>query len=832
MKIAFLEAPMPLTKQFSSISGQLRKTPYPHAYDVTSHEETVLTLKDFETVLKKHAAKGHCAVKGELSRPLVSESRAGTTDTNGLTSWLCLDIDGLPELYQEPDKVITPAPPRKTKRRNDDEHDEHDDSDTPQTPTVIPGAKHKVTVQWLMDQLGLGDHSYVLQWSASHGIADTALRCHIMLMLDKPHPAPLVKQWLIDKNLTVPCLNAALSLTKTGNALSWPLDISACQNDKLIYIAPPVLKNIKDPLGKTPRISYVKRTKEKLSFSATVPSTAKNREAMHRRLDELRQAEGLPKRKTTYKMHGSMEVMNRPDVCIVTEMKTERGFTYFNLNGGDSWAYYHPENNPDYIYNFKGEPVYLTKDLLPDYWDALHKQTNRINSTGIMKLAFLDPKTDKYWRGEYDTLADELTLEPTTSALSLKNYCKANGVPLYDDVIPEWNLVFDPQDNVRVDLSTRTINLFQPTQYMRATAKQVAKIPKTIHKIIYHVVGSDQESYNYFINWLAYVLQTRDRATTAWVFHGVPGTGKGTLLNKVLRPIFGSDYVAIPRMKELEKEFNSFIHQSLLVCVDEVEVDALQNEKGVMADLRRYITDSPVPLRKMNRDAVKVPNYSSWLFFSNASAPVRVPRDDRRMNIAKYQDTRLAITDQELARIETELQAFHDFLLFYQVDKHQVFTPLLNQAREDIVELSENAIDSVSNAILSGDMSYFIDQLPTDQRYTGDSRQITRVEDYKSVIKAVLTRTDRNSGLCKIARDELRAIYEYTVGKIPESPNKFTSLVKHHRIRMTKVWMDGGTVNGLQVVWKDTSKWTEYLNRMSPPKPASTVPVKKLTRVK
>ncbi len=67
------------------------------------------------------------------------------------------------------------------------------------------------------------------------------------MLLDKPYAAPLIKQWLVQKNHEVPLLNASMTLTKTGNALTWPLDISACQNDKLIYIAPPVLKGIKDP---------------------------------------------------------------------------------------------------------------------------------------------------------------------------------------------------------------------------------------------------------------------------------------------------------------------------------------------------------------------------------------------------------------------------------------------------------------------------------------------------------------------------------------------------------------------------------------------------------
>ena len=98
----------------------------------------------------------------------------------------------------------------------------------------------------------------------------------------------------------------------------------------------------------------------------------------HKRIAELRDAMGLPTKKIKYKVVGTQEVMLQPDESVITETKTERGFVYFNLNGGDSWAYYHPENNPDYILNFKGEPAYLTKELLPDYWQQL---TNTGSST-------------------------------------------------------------------------------------------------------------------------------------------------------------------------------------------------------------------------------------------------------------------------------------------------------------------------------------------------------------------------------------------------------------------------------------------------------------------
>jgi hypothetical protein len=796
MKLTFLEAKVPLTKSYHKVKADLVKAPYPHVTDVTSHEVIAADMKAFEAAMRRHAALGHCLLKGTISRPLVDESRAGTTDANATTDWICLDVDGL------------------------------------------PGA---VTVDALLTALGFDDISYVLQWSASYGIENPHMRAHILVQLDKQYAAPMLKQWLIALNLETSVLDSALRLTKTGNAISWPLDISTCQNDKLIYIAPPTLKGIKDPMNGAPRISYIKKLNAKLTIEVSKISMEKNKTRMLKRLGELREAAGLPKRKVVYRVVGATEVQVKPDACFITEMKEERGFVYFNLNGGDSWGYFHPANNPDFIYNFKGEPVYLTKELLPDYWAQLHAASaqaakanaNTLDAVGVMKLAFLDPKTDKYWRGTYTASTDRLALESTASLTALRHYAVANGVVFQDDAVPEWTLLFDPQDNVRVDVQNTTVNLFQPTIYMQAVAKAVPTCPKTIYKVIHHALGGgDDEAFDRFINWLAYVLQVRDVAGTAWVFHGVPGTGKGTLLNRILKPLFGHEHIAVPRMQELEKEFNGFIDRSIIVAVDEVDTSALVSEKGVMADLRRYITEQHIPLRRMHRDARLVRNYSCWLFFSNASAPVRVTHDDRRFNVGRYQATKLAITDAELERIEKELQAFHDFLLYYPVDKDQVITPMQSQDRDDLIDLTESAVDGVVNALQAGDMGFFMDQMPTDSRYVGNMQRVMEVNDYKQIVNEWLLRTDRNTGVCNVARDELSAVFQYTAGVKAVSPNKFTSLLKHHRLRMTKVRVAGKPVNGAQIIWKDTAEWTEYLLTLAPPTVAAKKAPLKLARVK
>lgn len=776
MKIVFLEASVPLTKTYSKTKAGVTKTPYPFAWEFTSHEEDVNSLAQFEAVLKKHAALGHCALKGTISRPLVKESRAGSTDTSATTEWVVLDLDGLPPTVEIAGQA------------------------QPQT----------LTVDLLLYEMGLGDISYIVQWSASMGIENQRLRAHVFMQLDKPMAAPLIKQWLIQKNMEVSFLSKSMGLTKTGNAISWPLDVSACQNDKLIYIAPPTLKGIKDPLSGQPRIQLIRRKADKLNLNSTpINTTAKNRELTHKRIADLRDEAGLPPRKIKYKVVGSQEVMLAPDESVITEMKTERGFVYFNLNGGDSWAYYHPENNPDYILNFKSEPAYLTKELLPDYWQQLTGtgSSTRTSSTGLLYLAFCDRRTGVYWRGTYEAATDVLDINPAKNETQLRHFAKQYGVPI-GDFVPEWDLVFDPNDMVRVDSQNRMVNKFQPTSIMLNVGKAPKAVPPTINKVLTHALGGDKEIVKHFINWLATIVQTRDRTRTAWVLHGTEGTGKGLLINNIIKPMFGS-HVSLRRMEELNEKYNHFMEGSFLVFVDEVQTKALQNEQGVMAKLRNFITEETVPIRQMYANAIEVRNYTNWIFSSNMSDPVSIKRGDRRFNVGKYQPIRLEMTDAEVEKIAKEVQAFYNYLYDYSADFELAGKVIESNDRETLISISENSIDTVGNAVINGDFHFFIDQLPTDESHKRNAMQMNRVTEYINALKTIMARTATN-GKCNLAREELRTLFDYCVGNIPTTPNKFTSLLKHHRIHLAPVWVNNKTVRGIAVQWMDVAAFKQY----------------------
>lgn len=762
MDVFFLSADKPIVKSYElGPQNELIKHSYPFVYEVTSHEEHPKSLQDLAVLMQKYAKLGRCMVKGKLQRSLVKESRKGSTDSEEKTDWICLDLDGI-EGYQ--------------------------------------------TVDLFLEAIGCGDTEYVVQWSSSMGIENKAgFRCHIFMRLDQPAHPQLLKYWLQDLNLRV--LDSQLELTKTGNSLRWPLDVTTCQNDKLLYIAPPHLgPGIKDPFPGNKRISYVNKKRQLLTLPYPIPTRDALRDRIDKKVQELRVAAGLPKRKSSkYKFAGSVEYMVNPDSATITEMKTERGFVYFNLNGGDSWAYYHPEDNPNFIFNFKGEPTYKTEDLLPEYWARLQQNaaTYQPNSQGIIYLAFRDFKTSNYFNGFYDTNTDKLELAMAKSESQLRQFMKQHGQTL-GDFIPDWDLVWNPHNPNVVDPTKNELNTFQPSQYfLIQRLPHVTRVPPTIKKVIDHVLGHDQATIDHFLNWLACIVQFQNRTGTAWVWQGTQGTGKGVLFHQIITPLLGEVNVVSKRMEELESEFTGYMENKFIVFIDEIEAGKSLYHSKVTAKLKNLIVEPTISIRRMYTPAYMAPNFASMIFASNKPASVEIAPDDRRFNVGPYQSTPIQLTATEVdVDIPKELTEFFAYLKQYKADPDRARKPLLSVARTTLIDISRTAIDTVSDALLSGNLEFFWEHLSTAKGQGLNPIQNMKYTPFRELVVDLVNTQDP-----KLTRDDLYTIMEWCVGGMPQSPHKFTALLKHHRIHLTQIWKNNRNVRGIDVNWQPDPTW-------------------------
>lgn len=756
MKITILAADRPLTKSYKkNPDGSIDSSAYPNAYEFTSREVSVSSLQQLAIALDKAAQAGECLLKGLVQRPLVSESRAGSTNALEPTALCIFDTDG---------------------------------ADFPTTDSF-------------MDALGLGDVSYVAQYSASSGFKP-GLRAHIYTFLSTPVAPSVLRNYTLWKNLTISKLLEGLNLTRTGMALRYPLDITANQNDKLIYLAPPQLDNLADP-HQTTRIQVFNKTEANWSVPAT-PSPETLRHMVQVKIGELRDKAGLPKKKpSTMKMApGGVEYLPNPGEAAVTGVRMERGFVYLNLNGGDSWGYYYPENNPEYLYNFKGEPTYKLSELCPAYWSALQSKANtgEFNSMGMVYLGICDKKNGSYWKVTYDNNTDTLTVNPARSKDQIKDFLKQHGQPV-KDVVFDWSLEWNPKSDIRIDLTNKIVNTFEASEYMKKKPLVVSHCPPTIKRVMLHMLGDDTTCFDYVVNWIAFILQRRERTNVALVEFGTQGTGKGVFFHRVLSPIFGRHNVVAKRMEELEGEFTGFMDGKFFVFIDEVQVSRSAWHQKVTAKLKNLIAEPWISVRKMYMEAYMAPNYANFIFASNSRDPIEISPDDRRFTVAPFQPNPIKLDQTDFDKIDAELFEFYSYLSSYQVDEVKARTPYANQERKDLIETSMLSVDVVSRALKAGDIDFFIDQLPQNipdpatQRLAMSDRDY-KLAEYKALMKDILT-----TGRRLLSRDDLYTLYAYCVDDVPKSPNKFTSFLRHHDIRMSVVWINQKSVRGINVTW-------------------------------
>ena len=123
---------------------------------------------------------------------------------------------------------------------------------------------------------------------------------------------------------------------------------------------------------------------------------------------------------------------------------------------------------------------------------------------------------------------------------------------------------------------------------------------------------------------------------------------------------------------------------------------------------------------------------------------------------------------------------------------------------------------------------FLIDQLPTGHNYSDNSLSAIKLDNYKHCLAALIMRTNPKTGACNISREELRVIYEFVIGNMPNTPNKFTSLLKHHRMHIQKVWINNATASGIPTRWVDQSQFQAWLATLQPKLPTNVVPMKKV----
>jgi hypothetical protein len=270
----------------------------------------------------------------------------------------------------------------------------------------------------------------------------------------------------------------------------------------------------------------------------------------------------------------------------------------------------------------------------------------------------------------------------------------------------------------------------------------------------------------------------------------VSNTGKGYFFNKIARPLLNPSNCFSALAGDIEEKFNGWMENRTLIMIDEVDINDFKEKGRVTAKLRNYITEPRISVRKMQSTAQEISNWSSWLFSSNKKQPVFIPSGDRRYNVGAYQPRKLGKPDDAI--VQEELIAFAAYLKAHAADTVIADSIIDTQERRDIAAMGVTSAQVTANAILDGDWEELMYLAPHDDLAPG-------LGEYAMAYKQLITNLKKED---KITRDELFIIFEYTVGKIPNSPNKLTAYLKHYGINTKRIRKDNQITYGIDVKWK------------------------------
>jgi hypothetical protein len=762
--VTFLTAQKSLTKSYF-VDG--RVAPYPLVRDFKSSVLGYDTIQELKEAMELVGESGGCMLKGSLSKEIDFEPRVGLTDANALTDLLVVDydsdggFDSIQDLLSEIDPILT-------------------------------------------------DTDYIFQHSASSGITGKAgIRGHVFIMLLTPVSPNVLKQYFKKINLLNERFKKRIKLSRNFMSLCYALDITINQNDKLIYIAPPILgPGLSDPIEQR---FYLHTGMHRYFDCQPAVSLEANRIEEHKVIAAMRDKIAMPQRVPKYKMSGDTEMLLNPGICNVSSVMESGKYTRINLSGGDSWAYYYLNDNPEILYNFKGEPAVYLKDIAPEYFAQIQQSAAK---TETRPFVFRDLASNVYYNAECDSNTNELICCHVSSRPALNDFMVVRGQPMArNEAIHDWTMMFDPTAQTPVDFLAKTVNTYRPSKYMFADAKP-GYFP-IIEKVLRHICV-DNATYEHFLRWIAHIVQFRTKTQTAWIFGGCEGTGKGTLFHEILSPILGIEQSFMIGQDQTEDQFNSYMRTNMLLFLDEGDIEDSKQADKMLARFRTLITDPTVPVRQMRASPVNMPNFSNLIIATNQMLPIRLTDGDRRYNVAPRQNQKLIISSEEYAQIKGELMNFTGHLKSLSISAIESIDILKSDARNDLMELSKTIADTFMRALIEGDLDYMSEGL----RETMPMNDLLYVEYAKTIIKWMQTAGEQ----INIDSREILTVYQFISGNRDITAKKFAYLSLKYNLKTRPCRRDGILRRGYDINFIDRG-YSEWLNRN--PK-LNVVPLKKL----
>jgi Family of unknown function (DUF5906) len=148
--------------------------------------------------------------------------------------------------------------------------------------------------------------------------------------------------------------------------------------------------------------------------------------------------------------------------------------------------------------------------------------------------------------------------------------------------------------------------------------------------------GNDDLVHNYFVNWIAKMIQQPYKKLPCIVLISDEGAGKGSLM-KLLSKMMGDKKVfeTSNPSRDVWGHFNELMMDAFLVNLNELEFSETQSAEG---KIKALITDTQMTINPKGIKAMKINSYHHYIVTTNNDNSMKSKKGDRRKLISRSSD--------------------------------------------------------------------------------------------------------------------------------------------------------------------------------------------------
>jgi putative DNA primase/helicase len=216
-------------------------------------------------------------------------------------------------------------------------------------------------------------------------------------------------------------------------------------------------------------------------------------------------------------------------------------------------------------------------------------------------------------------------------------------------------------------------------------------------KHIMILCGNDKLVYDYFIGWVAMMIQQPEIKTTMIGLISKEGSGKGTLMYSLTR-MLGKNKVFETKdpARDVWGNFNGIMIDAFLVNLNELEYKDTMEADG---RIKALITDSAMTINQKGAPQINITSHHHFIMTTNKENPMKTSGDDRRKLIIRSSD--------ELIKQVSDSQEIKD-------EKDAYFSNMYKMLNDD------NVIKTCYEYFKNYDLTnYNYKQIPTTEHQNG-----------------------------------------------------------------------------------------------------------------